>query len=258
MSDSVYDYTSDRLYVIIPAAGQSRRMGGTESKQLIPVGDIPVLVRTLMAFESFGSQMRKSGPFTVHGILVTAEGSIEDITALCAEYRISFVEKIIAGGQTRQDSVWNGVCALRELDLPPRPDDIIFIHDGARCFVDLGTLRHCLTGAEEFGVCAAAVPLKDTIKQVDSKESKKVVCTPDRSTLYSIQTPQAFQYSLLVRSYESGLKGQRTATDDTSLAEAIGLPVHLVEGSYSNIKITTPDDLLTAELLLNSRRNAVQ
>lgn len=242
---------SDRLYVIIPAAGQSRRMGGNASKQFIPVGGIPVLARTLLAFEKFAARRKEAGTFSMHGILVTSPEAIPEVRKICDDYNISFIEQIIAGGATRQDSVWNGVCALQALRVVPAAEDVVFIHDGARCFIESDTLQRCLNGAQNHGICAAAVPVKDTIKQVDSAQNRRVTATPDRETLYAIQTPQAFTYSLLVKSYEAGQNEKRAATDDTSLAEAIGLPVYLVEGSYTNIKITTPEDLLWADLLRN-------
>jgi len=138
----------------------------------------------------------------------------------------------------------------------PKPTTCFLYTNGARCFIDQGTLRHCLYGAETYGVCTAAVPVKDTIKQTDPADRQRVTATLDRSALYAVQTPQAFQYSLLYQSYSAAQKERRAATDDTSLAEAIGLPVYLVEGSYSNIKITTPEDLLVADRLQNCHRNA--
>ena len=249
MTGSGEGQVPDRLYVIIPAAGQSRRMGGTSSKQFIPIDGIPVLARTLLTFEDFGRQQKKSGPFEIHGILVTSTESMAEAARVCSDFKITFIEKIVAGGASRQESVWNGISALQGLLRPPESRDVTFIHDGARCFVDSDILLRCLTGAREHGVCAAAVPVKDTIKQVDSPDSRRVAATPDRATLYAIQTPQAFLFSLLLESYGAGQHAKREATDDTSLAEMIGLPVYLVDGSYSNIKITTPEDLLWAELL---------
>jgi len=246
-----------RLFVIIPAAGQSRRMGGTSNKQFLPVGGIPILAQTLLSFNHFFEEQKKSCPFSLHGVLVASPDTIAEAESLCSKYSITFVEKIIPGGLTRQESVWNGICALKELPCPPEADDVVFIHDGARCFIDSGTLSRCLEGARTYGICAAAMPVKDTIKQVDSIERRQVTATPDRATLYAIQTPQAFLYSLLIQAYEYGQKEKEDATDDTSLAEKAGLPVFLVEGAYSNIKITTPEDLLWAELLKNHRKSVL-
>jgi len=248
---------SVRLFVIIPAAGQSRRMGGTSNKQFLPVGGIPILARTLLSFERFYEEQKTSGPFSIHGVLVSSPETVVEAENLCKQYNITFIDKVIPGGSTRQESVWNGICSLQALPCSPEAGDVVFIHDGARCFIDSGTLFRCLEGARKYGICAAAMPVKDTIKQVDSIERRQVTATPDRATLYSIQTPQAFLYSLLIQSYAYGQKEKQEATDDTSLAEKAGLPVYLVEGAYSNIKITTPEDLLWAELLKNHRKSVL-
>jgi 2-C-methyl-D-erythritol 4-phosphate cytidylyltransferase len=232
------------LYVIIPAAGQSRRMGGDRNKQFIPIDGIPVLVRTLIAFKEYLAAKEKTEAFYLHAIIVTSETAVPEVFDLLHEYKIPFVEKVIAGGETRQDSVWNGIRSLTDLGRPPKSDDVVFVHDGARCHVDSGTLERCLEGALLYGICTAAVPVKDTIKQVDASNGGKVLETPDRAMLYAVQTPQAFQYRLLFESYDAAYRDGRKGTDDTSLAEALGLPVYVVEGSYSNIKITTPEDLL--------------
>ena len=254
MTDSSEERIPVNLYVIIPAAGLGQRMGGTKCKQFIPIGGIPVLARTLLTFEDYCTERQKSGQFTMHGILVTSPQSIHEARKICDDFKITFVEKIIAGGFTRQESVWSGICALQTLPNPPEAADIIFVHDGARCFVDSGTLQRCYDGAKEHGVCTASIPVKDTIKQADPSDSCKVIATPDRATLFAIQTPQAFLYTLLVKSYTEGQIEKRVATDDTSLAEMAGLPVYLVEGAYTNIKITTPEDLLWAELLKNHQK----
>jgi 2-C-methyl-D-erythritol 4-phosphate cytidylyltransferase len=247
--------SKDFLYVIIPAAGQGRRMGGSTKKQFLPVGGVPVLARTLLAFSSFEKIMNKKQPFRIRCIVVTAEENLPEVQWLCEEFTPGLVEKTVAGGPTRRDSVWNGIQALSALNVPPKENDIVFIHDGARCLVDAGTLVRCLEGARMFGVCAAAVAVKDTIKQADSPVNGKVISTPDRTTLFAIQTPQAFLMKDLYLSYSEGIKNNQAATDDTSLAEAAGLPVHLVEGSYTNIKITTQEDLLFADVLQSLRKD---
>ena len=241
------------IYVIIPAAGQGSRMGGTTKKQFLPVGGVPVLARTLLAFDRFGRSMRKTSPFFVRCIVVTGSENLPEVQWLCEEFVPGLVKSTVAGGPTRRDSVWNGIQALELLKESPKADDIVFIHDGARCLVDEATLIRCYEGAENYGICAAAVAVKDTIKEVDDPESKRVVATPDRTKLFSIQTPQAFRMKDLFTAYSEGIKYQRAATDDTSLAEAAGLPVYLVEGSYANIKITTPEDLMIADVLQSLR-----
>src|SRR5664280_420674 len=115
MTDSSEERIPVNLYVIIPAAGLGQRMGGTKCKQFIPIGGIPVLARTLLTFEDYCTERQKSGQFTMHGILVTSPQSIHEARKICDDFKITFVEKIIAGGFTRQESVWSGICALQTL-----------------------------------------------------------------------------------------------------------------------------------------------
>ncbi len=247
----------EHLYVIIPAAGQGRRMGDKANKQTLPIGGIPVIVRTLLAFERYSYEKRqKQKKFQLHLVLVTGHELIKESQILCEEYKLSCVEKIVVGGRSRQDSVWEGIVTLGELERPPHAQDVVFVHDGARCFVDSKVLDNCLSGALNYEACAAAVPVKDTIKEILSQEVPKVTRTPERSKLYAIQTPQAFLYHVLLAAYTFGNQNNIQATDDTSLAEAMGLSVYLTEGSYMNIKITTPEDLLLAELLEKTQKES--
>ena len=267
------------LYVIIPAAGIGSRMHMSDSKQFLEICSIPVLARTLLAFEDF----RKRLDLPLHVVIVTGVENIGRVRELSDKYGISFVEAIVPGGATRQDSVAAGVEALQSLPRAPEASDIIFIHDGARCMVDFATLQACYSGGKAYDVCVAATPCKNTIKFAAQKdegtvhfeeeqdlleaqnpvetqnfvgsdsleeEHPLVQETPDRSRLYEVQTPQVFKYSVLVdvaaRAKEAGI----TATDDTALAEALGIAVHLIPCSYSNIKITTPEDAALAEFML--------
>ena len=243
------------VYVIVPAAGQSRRMGVGTNKQFLLVAGVPVLARTLLAFSEFEEAMRQVGPFVLHVVVVTSQTLLDETTALIKAHNIHFVEATIAGGETRQESVFLGIQALARLPRPPVPEDIVFVHDGARCFVNKEILHRCLCGATDHGICAAAVPVKDTIKQVVNHSGGKVQVTPDRESLFAVQTPQAFRYQLLVESYLHAKDTGIIATDDTSLAESLGFAVYLVEGAYRNVKITTPEDLLFAKLLLEKKED---
>ena len=253
------------LYVIIPAAGIGSRMHMSDSKQFLELGGIPVLARTLLAFEDF----RKRLGLPLHAVIVTGEANIGRVRELASKYDISFVEAVVPGGATRQDSVAAGVRALGTLDRAPEDSDIVFIHDGARCMVDFDTLNSCFAGGMVYDVCVAATPCKNTIKFAEKKDAGTVLFekepieekyplveqTPDRERLYEVQTPQVFKYGVLVdvsaRAKEAGI----TATDDTALAEALGVPVRLIPCSYSNIKITTPEDAALAEFMLQRRNN---
>jgi 2-C-methyl-D-erythritol 4-phosphate cytidylyltransferase len=241
-----------RLFVIIPAAGSGSRMNSDENKLFMSLAGIPVIERTLRAFDTFLNRMSRKSAFSMQTIVVTAEENIFKIKRICEKDNFAFVKDIVPGGQTRQESVWNGILALSSLPFPPGEEDVVFIHDGARCLIDQDTLDRCFKASVMYEVCAASVPVKNTIKQTDKNDTGAVLSTPDRETLQEIQTPQVFRYNILVEAYSSAMRRGRVATDDTSLAEAIGANVRLVEGAYSNIKITTQEDFTIAESFLQS------
>ncbi|HOO61312.1 MAG TPA: 2-C-methyl-D-erythritol 4-phosphate cytidylyltransferase [Bacillota bacterium] len=235
------------LYVIIPAAGIGSRMGINDSKQFLEIQGVPVLLRTIRAFEAFG---QKEG-LIIHGIIVTTSENIERVRDLLSAHQVTIFESVVCGGDTRQESVRNGLLALANLACPPQEDDILFVHDGARCFVDEATLRASYEGGLQYPVCVASVPVKNTIKQMHSPSDLTVEKTLDRALLREVQTPQVFHYSLFMKAMDEAIKNGIDATDDTALAEAIGLPVYLTSGSYRNIKITTPEDVFIAQSFLN-------
>jgi 2-C-methyl-D-erythritol 4-phosphate cytidylyltransferase len=253
------------LYVIVPAAGLGTRMGISESKQFLKIAGIPVLARTLQAFSEFGKSTGKA----VHVVVVTNEYALDRVGELTKEYNLDIVEKIVIGGATRQDSVACGIRALETLSRVPGPLDIVFIHDGARCLLDQDTIKKCFAGGAAHQVCVTATPCKNTIKSVvpqDTAETKSaeapagvasgdllVEKTLDRSLLYEVQTPQVFKYCILKEVSEKAQAQGIQATDDTALAEALGYPVHLIAGSYRNIKITTPEDAVIAEYFLSEK-----
>lgn len=244
------------LYLIIPAAGTGSRMHLPDSKQFLEIAGIPVLARTLLAFSEFSGSTRTP----IHAVVVSGKDDIDRVRELCRKYECAFVEKVIAGGETRQESVRLGMEALSTLSRVPQDLDVVFIHDGARCMVDQETIRKCLAGGIAYEVCVAATPCKNTIKIAKENTGRYEVAgsaplvdrTPDRSLLYEVQTPQVFKYKILrevlSRAKEEGI----TATDDTALAEALGIPVHLISCSYQNIKITTPEDAVIAVTMLNA------
>ena len=231
------------LYLIIPAAGLGLRMGISDSKQFLDIGGMPVLARTLQAFSDFQKNRR-----------------------IPLQYHFEFVELIVEGGATRQDSVGCGLAALSELPSPPSDMDPVFVHDGARCMVDQKTLQKCYTGGILYDVSVAATPCKNTVKlaqqvsealaAAQSEDSPLLVDkTLPRDLLYEVQTPQVFRYRSLLKVHEYARMSGIQATDDTALAEACGLPVRLLPCSYGNIKITTPEDVVMAELMLKNREN---
>lgn len=214
--------------VIVVAAGTSSRMNGT-NKQLALLGGIPVLMRTLSIFEKSNS--------ISNIILVTRDEDLFQIQMLCNKYNITKISDIVCGGNSRQESVLKGFARLKT-------DDInVLIHDGARPFVDGVIIDNVCSALQKYSAVTCAVKVKDTIKQVD--DNGKVVKTLNRESLRSVQTPQGVN----VAEYLKAIQTLNVAefTDDTSIMEAAGYDVYVVEGSYKNIKITTMEDICSAE-----------
>ncbi|MFD0615833.1 2-C-methyl-D-erythritol 4-phosphate cytidylyltransferase [Paenibacillus sp. GCM10027629] len=227
---------NNRVGAVIVAAGKGSRMGTPESKQYLLLEGKPILVHTLLQFE----QMTLIDEI----VLVVGTQDVERCTAWIKTYGLQKITKIVAGGAERQFSVYQGLLALNA--------DWVFIHDGVRPFVTEERVRACYEAAVRHGAAVLAVQVKDTIKQVN--EAGRIEHTPDRRSLWAIQTPQAFRYADVVRAHEEAQREQFVGTDDSMLVERLGLPVYVVEGDYTNIKITTPDDLVSAEFWLQQMR----
>ena len=217
-------------YAIVLAGGSGSRMGAQRNKVLLELAGKPVIVRAVEAFTNLVDGV----------ILISREEDIPDMRAATAAAHLPVT--IVAGGDSRQSSVWNGLCAL------PESCTHVLIHDGARCLVDEGTIRRCMASVENHGTGVAAIPAIDTIKQVDADEI--VTATPDRSQLRAVQTPQGFTVELIRRAHMSAQQAGFLGTDDASLVERLGHPVRLTEGNRRNIKLTTPEDLIMAETFL--------
>ncbi len=259
------------IYVVIPAAGLGLRMGISDSKQFLKIHGIPVLAHTLLAFAKWKADYK----IKLHAVLVTNRENLDRAQELVDEYQIDFVERIVEGGATRQESVAAGIAALASLPRAPEDDDQVFIHDGARCLIDQNTLSKLYVSGARYDVCVAATPCKNTIKAIvkptteengaasvsansnafgtSVSEAPIVDHTLDRDTLYEVQTPQVFRYRVLLQVNEKAKEMGIIATDDTALAEACGIPVHLITCSYGNIKITTPEDVALAEFILSQQ-----
>ncbi len=218
---------------ILVAAGNASRMGGLD-KQFLSVDGIPVLIRTLQKFEI--------SPSICEIIVVTKEESIPLLHQMIAEYQLQKIQTIVTGGKTRQQSVEKG---LREICVQSR---LVAIHDGARPFVRPEDIEACIASARQNGAAALGVPVKDTVKQIDKQG--RIIATPDRQFLYLTQTPQVFFVDDYKRAMENALALALDFTDDCQLLESMGIPVQMVKGSYSNIKITTPEDLAVAAGIL--------
>lgn len=233
-----------KLYVIIPAAGSGTRFG-QNNKLLYDINGRKVIERTLDAFNKFSF----TTPLSI--IIVTNEESIDSIKEIVDTSFNAIVKNVVLGSDTRQKSVWEGIKALSSMN--PSCDDMVFIHDGARCLLDSEILNSCIKGLERSDVCVTGVKCKNTIKRCHITDSSEIIIddTPPRESLYEVQTPQCFRYKALIESFEKAISNSYEATDDVSLAEAIGLKVTIVEGSYKNIKITTPEDIILAKELLD-------
>lgn len=224
--------------VIIAAAGNSTRYGTGNSKQFLLLEGVPVLIKSVQAFEQIDE---------VKEIIITARKQDFDvIEGFLQQYNIKKVKSVVEGGATRQDSIAAAVKKVSE------ETEIIAVHDGARPLVSKETIIGVIEKAVEKGAAACAVPVKDTIKIIDS--SGKIVTTPDRASLRAVQTPQVFNFALYKEAIDKAVSESKQYTDDCQLIESMGHPVYLTDGDYENIKITTPDDLLVAEKFLSERR----
>ena len=229
---------------IVLAAGQGKRMQSAVAKQFLLLAGEPVICHALRAFEQSSVDQI---------ILVTGADEIEYCqNEIVDKYGFGKVKAIVAGGKERYHSVYEGLCALEGI-LPE--EGIVLIHDGARPLVTDEIIGRTIDAAEEFGACVAAMPVKDTIKVADSDQFAET--TPDRSTLWQIQTPQTFRYGLVYGAYRKLLSDenfQKGITDDAMVVETMSSGrVKLVEGSYENMKVTTPEDMIIAETFLKRR-----
>lgn len=219
---------------VIVAAGKGRRMGTEISKQFLPLCGKEILAHTVEKFEK-AACIRDI-------ILVTGGDALQDVWQMAQEYGWKKIISVTEGGKERQDSVFLG------LQQVPQDTEIVLIHDGVRPFVTEEILERSIAAAKETGGCVAGVPAKDTIKVCDAEGL--AIATPDRSTLRQIQTPQTFRRKEILAAYEKAKADGFLGTDDASVAEHSGFPVRVIMGSYSNIKITTKEDLLIGAAFL--------
>lgn len=220
--------------VVIVAAGTGSRMNMGINKQFIKLEEKEIIAYTIEKFYN--------------------NSNIEDIVVVVKEDESEFFKKeildkynfknikIAYGGKERQDSVYNG---LKSLD---KKCDVVLIHDGARPFVSDKIIYNCIEEVKEHKAIVVGVPVKDTIKIIDN--DKNIVDTPNRSVLWAVQTPQTFDYNILIDAYKDAFKSGFYGTDDAMLVERIGYKVKMVEGSYNNIKITTQEDLSVGSQIL--------
>lgn len=227
-----------KVTAIVLAAGQGKRMNSAVAKQFLMLIDKPIIYYSLKAFEE---------SLVDEIILVTGDGQVDYcLDEIVGKYHITKVGKVVEGGNERYDSVYQAL-------LHAGPTDYVLIHDGARPFITTQLINGIIDDVKEWKACILGMPVKETIKIVDDQGF--ITTTPDRNTLWSAQTPQAFEYASILKAYEkfyhekdgSGI----TITDDAMVYEAYTKqPVRMLPGDYSNIKITTPEDLIIAEELI--------
>ncbi len=223
-------------YAIILGGGSGRRMKSDLNKIFLPLRGIPAIVRAIAPFTGF----------CAGAVVVAAADEVADMQAILAKYGMGrFVKAVVPGGSERQYSVYNGLKAL------PEDAEYVLIHDGARALVTEQVIRRALESVEQHGSGVAAVPVVDTIKRATAEGL--VQETPDRSTLYAIQTPQSFRMDVIMAAHERAREDGFLGTDDASLLEHAGIPVYLSEGDRENLKLTTPTDLELAEVILQIR-----
>ncbi len=229
-----------KVAAIIPAAGSGIRMGLPAPKQFFELDGTPILIRTLQVFQ----QVESVGLI----IVVVPQAICDWVEEQVRRFHLAKVFKVVAGGKHRQDSVLAGLKAL------PREVEFVLVHDGVRPFVPVSVIENCLKQAEKEGAAMAAVPVKDTLKAVSPE--KEIEKTIDRSGVWQAQTPQAADVALLKKAFAEAAKDEGfIATDEAALLERINIPVHVVEGSEKNIKITRPEDLILARAILMESHN---
>jgi 2-C-methyl-D-erythritol 4-phosphate cytidylyltransferase len=221
-----------RAAAVIVAGGAGLRFGGPVRKQYLEIGGAPVLLRAIRPFLAH--------PRIGQVVVVIPPGDVLHAPTWLLDVPVL----IVAGGAERGDSVANGLAAVEDAD-------VVLIHDGARPFVDAGTIDRVLDGCTDGGAIAA-VPVTDTIKQVDTKGA--ITGTPDRRTLWQAQTPQGFPLAPLLEAYRRAAEEGVSATDDAAVYERYAGPVRVVMGSYRNLKVTRPDDLPVAEAIAAETR----
>lgn len=224
---------------IIVAAGNSTRMGGATSKQFLELCGIPVLARTLLAFENTNE---------IDEIIVVARhGDLSPVADLAAKWGITKLAAVVAGGDTRANSVKNGFLHVHHTA------KFVAIHDGARCLVTPEMIERVCRAAYRHKAATAAYPVSDTVKTVTNRQF--VAKTIDRKTVYLATTPQIFSANLYRAALET-VKGAELLTDDNQLIERLPYPIKVVDCGRDNLKITEPRDIRLAEFILSEREDA--
>ena len=224
-----------KVEALIVSAGKGHRFIEGKKKQFHLLAEKPILAHTIDKFETCP---------LIHSILLVVGQEDMDycLKEIIEKYQYKKVSQIVPGGKRRQDSVRNGIEVLS------KDAEIVVIHDGVRPFVTKEMIEDSIRSAIRFGAVVLAMPVKETIKMVQPDGT--VLKTLDRESLWQIQTPQTFQVNVIKEAYHKATEDGFAGTDDASLVERLGIKVHILPGSYTNIKITTPEDLILANLFL--------
>ncbi|MBP7734739.1 MAG: 2-C-methyl-D-erythritol 4-phosphate cytidylyltransferase [Spirochaetes bacterium] len=220
----------NRIYTIILAGGRGLRLGGKTPKQFLPLGSKPIIAWSL--------ELCQQLPEVDHIITVIPEEFTAQIHSIVTDHGITKHIKTVPGGSTRQESAFNAITSVDYAE-----DDILIFHDAARPFVSQEIMLRCIAGIRDHGAAAAYVPVHDTIAEIDNDF---VTSVPLRDRLYYAQTPQGFRYSIIKDAHDKARARSLASTDDVSLVLATGANVRMIDGDYSNFKITTDYDYQTA------------
>lgn len=221
------------ITVIIPSAGSGKRMGQSQKKQFLTIEGLPIIIRTLQAFEGFEDILKV--------LVVTAKEDMNEMKDLIKGFKFDYEIACVCGGKERQDSVYN---ALVEVDT-----SYVMVHDGARPFVSKEVIQRHINALKTKSAVITVIKVKDTIKEV---HDHKVTKTLNRENLVQVQTPQSFETSLLKDAYDFAKEKKLVVTDDASVVEAYGEKVWVEDGSAMNIKVTLAEDLLLGTYIIRS------
>lgn len=228
-------YRQEQVGAVIAAAGTGQRFGAGRKKQFLEIGGKPIWIRTL--------EVLSEVPAIDSIVIAAPPEDLEEMRGVAAPLGDSKLKAIVAGGAHRQDSVLRGLEGLRKFN-----PDLILIHDAVRPLVSRKIIEDVIEGADLYKAAVPAVQPKETIKMGDGDSFVRT--TPERASLYVIQTPQGFHAGVLFEAFERASKEHYYGTDDANLVERMGIKVRIVPGAYENLKITTPEDLAFAELLV--------
>jgi len=226
-----------KITALIVAAGKGRRMGSAVGKQFLPLGGRAILAHTLIAFDQTVIVDQIMVVLPAGGVGYCQDNIID---------HLSLKKKIelVAGGAHRQDSVYKGLCKIGA----EGEDGIVLIHDGVRPFIQPERIAETIVTARDVGACILAVPVADTLKKADQND--QIRSTLDRKSIWMAQTPQTFRFPVIWQAHKAARKDGYLGTDDAQLVERLKKPVAILSGSRYNIKITTPEDLEMAEMIL--------